>query len=349
MSPLVVAQHDKLRQLAGRPSRAALFARLDAAIVELSERLGGLPAPAHARAIWDEIWVHEAHNSTAIEGNTLVLKQVEQLLYEGRAVGDKQLAEYLEVKGYAAAARWVYVQALEPGQEPRDELVTVTELRQVHELAMQQVWEVAPHPDAYDSERPGAFRQHDIRPFPGGMRPPAHPLVAARVREWVDEVNGLPSGSGHLFERIARVHALFEQVHPFLDGNGRTGRLVTNLVLTRLGYPPAIVQKRERQRYLVGLRAADAGRPGALAELFARSVLDNLYRFVVPALAGPARLVPLASLTGPDASQQALRAAAQRGRLQAMRGADGQWRSSRAWVDDYLADRWQRQFTRPGV
>jgi hypothetical protein len=76
-----------------------------------------------------------------------------------------------------------------------------------------------------------------------------------------------------------------------------------------------------------------------LAELIARTVLDNLYRFVVPALAGPARLVPLET---PEVSRLALRIAAQRGRLRARRGDDGQWRSSRTWVDEYLNSRYAR-------
>ncbi|MGH3991768.1 MAG: hypothetical protein ACRDSN_04805 [Pseudonocardiaceae bacterium] len=70
-------------------------------IGELRERLGGLPFPSEAEGIWRGIWLEEAHHSTAIEGNTLVLKQVEVLLAEGRAVGNKELREYLEVRGYA--------------------------------------------------------------------------------------------------------------------------------------------------------------------------------------------------------------------------------------------------------
>src|ERR1017187_3409961 len=89
----------------GRMSRTEVYERLDAAIGEVRDRLGALPSPVEARAIWDELWIHEAHNSTAIEGNTLVLREVEQLLLEGRAVGNRQLAEYLEVKGYGDAAR----------------------------------------------------------------------------------------------------------------------------------------------------------------------------------------------------------------------------------------------------
>lgn len=103
-----------------------------------------------------------------------------------------------------------------------------------------------------------------------------------------------------------------------------------------------IIYKKQRTRYLRALRRADAGDCGELGELIARAILDNLYRFVVPAIAGPARLVPLAALPTPGVSSAALRAAAVRGALQAAKGADGQWRSSRKWVDEYVADRAKR-------
>ena len=122
---------------------------------ELRTRLGGLPSPLEAEDIWGSIWHQEAHNSTAIEGNTLVLREVEILLSEGRAVGDKQLAEYMEVSGYADAAQWVYQQGLAPGDWTTGDLITLTEVRHVHRLAMAKVWDVAPHPDATEREGPG--------------------------------------------------------------------------------------------------------------------------------------------------------------------------------------------------
>lgn len=309
--------------------------------------LGGLPSPIEAEGIWRGIWFEEAHHSTAIEGNTLVLQQVEALLAEGRAVGDKDLSEYMEVKGYANAAEWVYGQAIDPGGWTDGEILSVTELRRVHEMAMTPVWDVAPHPSARDREAPGSFREHDIQPFPGGMVPPSWPDVPAAITDWVSEVNALQAREATLPAKVAGIHCKFEQIHPFLDGNGRTGRLLLNLILVRLGYPPAIVYKNQRSKYLKALRRADQGDGGPLGELLTRAILDNLYKFVLPAIAGPARLVPLGALATPELSASALRTAAIRGRLQATKGADGQWRSSGKWVQDYVDSRYQREGRNP--
>ena len=330
----------------GRPSRAAIHDRLTVEIQELRSRFGGLPRPEEAEGIWQDIWHFEAHNSTALEGNTLVLREVEILLSQGRAVGNKELKDYLEVQGYAAAAQWVYSQALNSGEWTADQFLTITEVRQVHQQAMTPVWEVAPHPQALDTEHPGSFRQHDIRPFGEGMTPPSFTEVPAQMADWVASVNALPSDSRPIAVAVAEHHAAFERIHPFLDGNGRAGRLLLNLMLVRLGYPPAIIQKRERPRYLQALDRADRGDPEPLGEVIARSVLDNLTRFVLPAVAGPAKLVPLEALAAPGRSALALRAAAERGRLRAARGTDGVWRSSRLWLDDYVGTLYRRRTNR---
>lgn len=325
----------------GRPTREAVYQRLDTQIEELWVRMGGLPNPLEAADVWKGIWYAEAHHSTALEGNTLVLKQVEQLLVEGRAVGDKQLREYMEVRGYADAAEWVYGQAHAP-THGGDAVLTMTEIRRVHTAAMQPVWNVSPHPNATEREGPGSFREHDIHPFPAGMAPPSWVLVPSLMEQWVTDANAIEPRERDFPELVAGLHCRFEQIHPFLDGNGRTGRLILNLVLVRLGYPPAIIYKNERDAYLTALRRADAGEFGALGELIARAILDNLYKFIVPAVAGPARLVPIAALATRELSHTALRVAAARGRLQATKGPDGQWRSSRNWVDDYVRNRHRR-------
>src|SRR3984957_11262329 len=115
------------------------------------------------------------------------------------------------------------------------------------------------------------------------MRPPPWPEVAAMVTDWIREVQALGrKREGIEPEALAKVHARFEQIDPFLDGNGRTGRLVLNLLLVRLGYPPAIIFKGDRRRYLAALQSVDRGDHGPLGELLARAILDKLHEILVP-------------------------------------------------------------------
>jgi len=322
---------------------------LESGVAELNSRLGGLPSPDESQFIWSDIWHLEAHHSTALEGNTLVLREVEALLDKGRAVGAKPLKEYMEVQGYGQAAQWVYSQALEPSHWHNEDLISVYEVRTIHSVAMGPAWGVAPHPDASDRESPGNFREHEIQPFDGGMTPPSWPLVPAQLEGWVRRVNDEAAvlhtrrTSRPWPEELAAIHNRFECIHPFIDGNGRTGRLVLNLLLVRLGYPPIVILKQHRPQYLLAMQRADNGDYGPLGELLARAMYDNLNRFIVPNLAGPARLVPLPALVNKDFTLSALRQAAQRGRLEAYQGSDGTWRSSRKAVDAYARTKGQRR------
>jgi hypothetical protein len=91
------------------------------------------------------------------------------------------------------------------------------------------------------------------------------------------------------------------------------------------------------------MQRADGGDYGALGELIARAMYDNLNRFIVPNVAGPARMVPLTALADEEFTLIALQRAAQRGRLDAVQGSDGIWRSSRKAVASYRATRYQRR------
>ena len=116
------------------------------------------------------------------------------------------------------------------------------------------------------------------------MTPPSFTEIPHLISDWVDDANALRGSRPRpLAERLAKLHNGFETVHPFLDGNGRSGRLVLNMMLVRLGYPPAIVFKNERAKYLSAMRKADKGDFGPLGELVARAVTSNLYKFVLPA------------------------------------------------------------------
>ena len=327
----------------GRPSRASIYAAVEQTTADLN-RIGGLPGPDVAGDIWADIWYEETHNSTAIEGNTLILKQVQILLDTGQAVGDKQLAEYLEVRGYAEAAAWVYAQASDRETERAGDRpsITLTELREIHRLVVEPAWKVQPPDDLLPGETPGGFRQHNIRAFGGGMTPPDFTEIPALMSDWVRLANAEIGSAGALLAHLAKVHAEFERIHPFRDGNGRSGRLVLNLLLVRHGLAPAIIYKRDRPRYLRALDKADHGDLGPLGELIARAVKDCLDRFLLPALGGPHQLLPLAALATKSVSALALRRAAERNALRAVRKSSG-WYSTKSWVAAYVKMRGKRR------
>lgn len=298
--------------------------------------------PVEAEGIWEGIWHEETHHSTAMEGNTLILREVKALLAEGRAVGNKELREYLEIEGYGDAAKWVYQEAIRRhwGQDRTGDLVSISEICDIHRLVMAPVWSRFPDETAKVAEGPGGFRQCEIQPLRPGLQPEPWVHIRPCLDEWATVANEGPSGDEHFLYYLARLHALFERIHPFRDGNGRVGRLVANLLLVRNSAPPAIIHKRDRPPYLHALARADRDELGPLAEVFARAVRHSVEKHMLPALAGPMRLVPLSALETPDLSLVALRSAAKRNRLQTVRVGEQYYSCSR-WAETYMKSRHQ--------
>jgi fido (protein-threonine AMPylation protein) len=293
--------------------------------------------------VWAGIWTEETHHSTAMEGNTLRLRQVQRLLEDGVVSGaETELREVLEAKAYGDAARWVYSHAYMErfGSTP---LMSETEIREIHKKVVETVWVYFPPEGLVRGEVPGRYRLKDHDPLRKGLPAVPSSIVASHLAAWVEDLNstlGEWTGS-HIIEKLASVHAAFERVHPFPDGNGRVGRLVLTLLLVRNGYPPAIINKDERAKYIKALKRADEGDPGPLAELLARAVRTGIHRFLMPKLAGPLSVVPLAGLEDKDLSHIALVAAAQRGRLKADKYG-GAWYSTAQWVAEYKKSRHKR-------
>jgi Fic family protein len=321
----------------GRPSRQQVFKSLDEARRDLTV-IGGLPEPTVFQDVWADIWIEETHNSTAIEGNTLRRKQIQLLLEEGVVSGSAhELKEWMEAKAYGEAARWTYDGAYR-GRFQDGDTITETDLRRIHQLTVESVWVHFPPEGLRSDESPGGYRTGDIEPLRAGLAPPPPSVVPSLIGDWLNETNADPPVDCHIMEHLAERHAAFERIHPFPDGNGRAGRLVLTMLLVQNGYPPAIIYKEERKRYLASLQRADDGDAGSLAELLARSVREGIYRFLMPNLAGPLSVVPLAGLADWDLTRSALVGAAQRGRLKANKYG-GTWYSTRQWVDEYKASR----------
>ena len=250
--------------------------------------------------------------------------QVESLVDRRRASGS--IVETLEIEGYARAADWVYQHASDYEGVPSDVL------SEIHRLTIRLAWEVDP-PATRD--QPGAWRQGGVRiravqvPFPAA--------IPTELSEWSRSTKDL--AGGHPVVHAAMHHAWLERIHPFVDGNGRVGRLVLNFMLLQRQYPPAVILAAQRSRYLQALRVSDGGNPASLAEVIVRAIHGTLNRFLIPSLAGDAKLVPLSALaSGSPYSSTYLRDLVLEGRLRAIK--DGRlWLSSRTWLADYVRSR----------
>jgi fido (protein-threonine AMPylation protein) len=308
----------------GRPSLEDVIRRVDEEVRLLHEHLGGLPRAVEADQILREIWIDDVHNSTAIEGNTMTRAQVQELM--GRRKVTATLKEMLEVKGYANAADWVYRHAND------FDYVPLTVVSEIHKSAMELVWAVEP-PATRDD--PGAWRKTGVTVRDVRVSLPAE--VPMHLADWSESTKD--RRTLHPLVRAAMHHAWFERIHPFVDGNGRVGRLLLNFMLLQSGYPPAIILAAQRARYLQSLRQSDDGNHGPISEAVARAASHALTRFLIPGLAGDAKLIPLTALAanGPY-SPAYLRQLVLSNRLRAMR--DGNlWLSSRAWLADYIRNR----------
>ncbi len=297
---------------------------LDEEVALLKDSLGGFPRAVEADEILHAIWLDDVHNSTAIEGNTMTRAQVVDLVERGRA--SASLLESLEVEGYANAAGWVYRCAADY------EGVPLSIVSEVHKLTVKLAWELEP-PATRD--QPGAWRQAPVAVRSVKVSVPA--AIPADLDAWSQSTPKL--GDRHPVVHAALHHAWFERIHPFTDGNGRVGRLLLNFMLMQHGYPPAVILKVQRPRYLRALELADGSNPNPLAEVIARAVTGTLTRFLIPNLAGAAKLVPLSALAaqGPYPVEY-LRQLVFARKLRVVPSGH-MWLSSRKWLNDYIATR----------
>jgi len=251
-----------------RPARAqedATGLRFDA---KLDDRLPALrarvlkfsesPRAAQARAqCRHSLRVDEIYHSNAVRGNRLNREQTENLMLRGTTVGDLSLREHLEAVNLNRALDHAEILAL--SEAP----LTEHGIRELHALLFASI----------DDDNAGAYRRIDTRLVGRDYLPPESVLVPALLREfteWLEESVADPVACA------AAAQAKILNMAPFLDGNGRVGRLLSNLILCSANYPPAIVRLEDAKRYYDGLRQADTGEMTILLELMLEGVESSL-------------------------------------------------------------------------
>lgn len=210
----------------------------------------------------DEFMVDFTYNSNAIEGNTLTLKETAMVL-EGMTIDRKPLKDHLEAVGHRDA--FLYIEDIAQNKARlRD-----TEIKAIHSLVLMN-----------RPEDKGVYRRIPVT-IAGAYTEPVQPfLIEPKLVELLAE-NEDRKKTMHPIERIARFHLEFEGIHPFIDGNGRTGRLILNLELIRNGYPAINVKFTDRKRYYDAFDAFYRdGKADDMVLLVAEYVNERLDRYL---------------------------------------------------------------------
>lgn len=238
--------------------------RLDPRLhARLEEKKGRLDlhrplAPAIARRIHEDLRIRLTYHSNALEGNTLSLRETQVVIEEGITIGGHTLREHLEATNHAHAFDTLLT--LAEGHVP----ITVEAILRLHALILHDLHETA-----------GQWRNQAVFIRGSNHRPPHADQVPELMVQWVRWLEGEGLNYPPVL-RAAIAHHGFVAVHPFIDGNGRTARLLLNLQLLRDGYVPAFVLREWKLRYLQALQAADAGEYRPLVNLIGQAVEAGL-------------------------------------------------------------------------
>jgi Fic family protein len=234
-------------------------------LAHLTEKKAQLDAPrplppsvvAKLKEYFAVAWTY---HSNAIEGSSVTLQETRAILLDGVTVGGKPLREHLEVINHSHAIDFVEVLA------QKDEPLTEHTIRQIHALVLRTI---------NDAEA-GRYRQSNVRIAGSEFVPPDVSAVPGLMRDLGAWLASADAARLHPVEFAALAHFKLVDIHPFVDGNGRTARLLMNLILMRAGYPPAVVRAEHRVAYYDALDKAHAGDAREFVELIAEAVEKSL-------------------------------------------------------------------------
>ncbi len=250
----------KLPHKRKRGKFASLLTSIDIKKVKL-DSMRPLTA-GETKRLRNDFMVNFTYNSNAIEGNTLTLKETAMVL-EGMTIDKKPLKDHLEAVGHRDAFQ--YIEDIAQNKVRLKD----TEIRAIHSLVLM---------DRPDDK--GVYRRIPVT-ITGAYAVPVQPyLIEPKMTDLLTR-NEERKKTMHPIERIARFHLEFEGIHPFIDGNGRTGRLILNLELIRNGYPAINVKFTDRKRYYDAFDAFYRdGKADDMVLLIAEYVGEQLDRYL---------------------------------------------------------------------
>ena len=179
----------------------------------------------------NEFIVESTYDSNAIEGSTLTLNETYLILEEGITIAKKPVKEHLEAIGYRDAFNFVYDLASDQTN------ISERDIKQIHSLVLMN-----------DPQNKGRYRQIPVQTL-GAVHQTARPEeIESKMQHLLDNYQ-VWKKEKHILEAVALFHLEFEAIHPFIDGNGRTGRLILNLELIKIGLLPINIKYENREQY----------------------------------------------------------------------------------------------------
>jgi len=201
--------------------------------------------PPHSpalRRVEQEANVYHIHHTVALEGNTMTLEQVRDLLETGRSVEGKSFSEHAEVVGLDSAMRFINASLLHRVGD-----ITLEDILDIH-------LRVLGHTDPTVA---GQLRTTQV--YVAKHVPPPPSQLQELMSQFLAWLNHPNSVAMHPIRYAALAHYHLVYIHPFLDGNGRTSRLLMNFLLMQAGYPPVIIRHHDRPAYYEALSIAQEG------------------------------------------------------------------------------------------
>ncbi|WP_454245682.1 Fic family protein [Psychroflexus sp. MBR-150] len=202
------------------------------------------PLPQIAlQKIKEALAIEWTYNSNHIEGNTLTLRETQMILQEGITIKGKSLREHFEAKNHESALQYLYKLVR------KDYQLKATDILDIHRYVLRSI----------EDDYAGRLRNAGVRISGANFVPPNARKVPDLLDELISFVTENPLQLNDI-ELATVFHHKFVWIHPFFDGNGRTVRLVMNLLLLKVGFTPAIILSNDRQKYYAALNAANQGK-----------------------------------------------------------------------------------------
>ena len=215
-----------------------------------------MPESQRLERLNEEFTVEYTYNSNAIEGNTLTLRETD-LVLRGLTIDQKPLKDHMEAIGHQEA--FLYVQRLVEENQPLSEQM----IKDIHYLVL-----------ADKKNDRGIYRRVPVR-IMGAANEPAQPYMIAPLMEKL--LVDYAVSQENMVTKLAQFHISFESIHPFIDGNGRTGRLLVNFELMKAGYPPIDIKFTDRLSYYQAFDDFHSkGSLSAMEDLFAKYINERL-------------------------------------------------------------------------